>query len=250
MNETNSEAFYISAEWLYRFRTFSEPGPITNYDFLCEHFGQAPLLQPNQVFPVPSKVWSLLFEQYGGGPPCDRLMPCNTCYNKVLEIISRKTREKKAFNLLGKRLRYVTVLPSNVVAYSWYEQWDCYVTHFDRAAPGPIRNDALLQKQRDGSMRLRSGINYKSITREQWTYLHSIYGGGPEVLLTYDKQPSAEDIHTIVQRFEEQLAAAERKAKEPVVELPSSDNEEDDSKIIKAEEEDSRIEEGKDTKSS
>uniref|UniRef100_A0A914QPM6 ubiquitinyl hydrolase 1 n=1 Tax=Panagrolaimus davidi TaxID=227884 RepID=A0A914QPM6_9BILA len=249
LNETESlNAFYISAEWLYRFRTFSEPGPITNNDFLCEHFGQAPLLQPNQVFPIPSKVWSLLFEQYGGGPPCDRLMQCNTCNNRVTEIISRKTREKNVYLSLEKKLRYVTVLPPNVLAYSWYEQWESFVTQFDRAPPGNIRNDALLQKQRDGSMRLRSGINYKSITHEQWTYLHSIYGGGPEVLRTFDKQPSAEEIQTIVQRFEEQLAAAARKAKEPIVELPSSDNEEEDSNTVVKEENDTKVEEETESK--
>jgi ubiquitin carboxyl-terminal hydrolase 20/33 len=231
LNETNSSAYYISAEWLYRFRTFSEPGPITNTDFLCEHFGQAPLLQPNQVFPIPSKVWALLHERYGGGPPCDRLMPCNTCQNRVLEIVSRKTRERNNVISLEKSYRYATVLPLNVVAFSWYEQWESFVTQFDRAPPGPIRNDALLQKQRDGSMRLRNGINYKTLTRDQWAYLHSIYGGGPEVLRCFDKQPSSEEISLIIQRYDEQKSAAIAKAKEPIVELPSSDAEQEEEDI-------------------
>ena len=84
LNENDTNAFYISTEWLHRFRTFSEPGPITNTDFLCEHLGQIPFLQPTQVFPIPSKIWQLLHEQYGGGPPCDRLIPCNICLKEKL----------------------------------------------------------------------------------------------------------------------------------------------------------------------
>lgn len=31
--------FYISREWLNKFNTFTEPGPITNHTFLCQHGG-------------------------------------------------------------------------------------------------------------------------------------------------------------------------------------------------------------------
>ena len=31
--------FYISRQWLNKFNTFAEPGPISNYDFLCRHGG-------------------------------------------------------------------------------------------------------------------------------------------------------------------------------------------------------------------
>jgi ubiquitin carboxyl-terminal hydrolase 20/33 len=32
--------FYISQQWIHKFNTFAEPGPINNYDFLCRHGGE------------------------------------------------------------------------------------------------------------------------------------------------------------------------------------------------------------------
>ena len=32
--------FYVSKEWINRFNTFAEPGPVTNEDFLCPHGGR------------------------------------------------------------------------------------------------------------------------------------------------------------------------------------------------------------------
>jgi len=32
--------FFISKQWINRFNTFAEPGPITNDDFLCPHGGK------------------------------------------------------------------------------------------------------------------------------------------------------------------------------------------------------------------
>ena len=33
------KTYYISALWVHRFKTFADPGPITNQDFLCSHQG-------------------------------------------------------------------------------------------------------------------------------------------------------------------------------------------------------------------
>ena len=38
--QTSMMNFYISKQWINRFNTFAEPGPITNYDFLCRHGGK------------------------------------------------------------------------------------------------------------------------------------------------------------------------------------------------------------------
>ena len=32
--------FYVSKQWINKFNTFSEPGPISNNDFLCKHGGK------------------------------------------------------------------------------------------------------------------------------------------------------------------------------------------------------------------
>lgn len=39
LKEPSLLQFYISREWLNKFNTFTEPGPITNHTFLCHHGG-------------------------------------------------------------------------------------------------------------------------------------------------------------------------------------------------------------------
>ena len=40
LKEPSLLQFYISREWLNKFNTFTEPGPISNHTFLCQHGGQ------------------------------------------------------------------------------------------------------------------------------------------------------------------------------------------------------------------
>lgn len=39
LQEPSLLRFYVSREWLNKFNTFAEPGPITNHTFLCPHGG-------------------------------------------------------------------------------------------------------------------------------------------------------------------------------------------------------------------
>jgi len=39
LKEPSLLQFYISREWLNKFNTFTEPGPIANHTFLCQHGG-------------------------------------------------------------------------------------------------------------------------------------------------------------------------------------------------------------------
>jgi len=43
-SEKSLMSFYVSRQWITKFNTFAEPGPITNYDFLCEHGGKLNIL--------------------------------------------------------------------------------------------------------------------------------------------------------------------------------------------------------------
>lgn len=36
--------FFISKQWINRFNTFAEPGPISNHDFLCRHGGNKDII--------------------------------------------------------------------------------------------------------------------------------------------------------------------------------------------------------------
>lgn len=58
--------FFVSRQWINRFNTFSEPGPIDNSDFLCSHGG----VNPSRVqfvdkltMPIPQDVWEYLYDK-------------------------------------------------------------------------------------------------------------------------------------------------------------------------------------------
>jgi len=38
--ERSLMSFFVSRQWISKFNTFAEPGPISNYDFLCQHGGK------------------------------------------------------------------------------------------------------------------------------------------------------------------------------------------------------------------
>ncbi|TNN88524.1 Ubiquitin carboxyl-terminal hydrolase 33 [Liparis tanakae] len=61
MMEPSLLQFYISRQWLNKFKTFAEPGPISNDDFLCLHGGA-------DSGQISEETWNFLHSIYGGGP--------------------------------------------------------------------------------------------------------------------------------------------------------------------------------------
>lgn len=47
--ESSLMSFYISKQWINKFNTFAECGPITNYDFLCAHGGKLKFTEKKMV---------------------------------------------------------------------------------------------------------------------------------------------------------------------------------------------------------
>jgi ubiquitin carboxyl-terminal hydrolase 20/33 len=81
-NEPSLLQFYVSKQWVNKFNTFAEPGPITNCDFLCEHGGVHPYKASfvHDLCTVFShSVWEYLHMTFGGGPICTKLFMCQTC---------------------------------------------------------------------------------------------------------------------------------------------------------------------------
>lgn len=59
--------FFISKQWFSKFKTFAEPGPIHNRDFLCPHGGVQPLKVEHlddACVAVTAKVWEALYGRY------------------------------------------------------------------------------------------------------------------------------------------------------------------------------------------
>lgn len=52
MMEPSLLQFYVSRQWLNKFKTFAEPGPISNNDFLCMHGGETVMVSFEKNLPV------------------------------------------------------------------------------------------------------------------------------------------------------------------------------------------------------
>jgi ubiquitin carboxyl-terminal hydrolase 20/33 len=58
--------FFVSKQWLNRFYTFAEPGPIDNWALLCPHGGLPPCkaaLVPSMVVSLPQPLWDFLYQK-------------------------------------------------------------------------------------------------------------------------------------------------------------------------------------------
>ncbi|KAI2667324.1 Ubiquitin carboxyl-terminal hydrolase 33 [Labeo rohita] len=152
MMEPSLLQFYISRQWLNKFKTFAEPGPISNHDFLCAHGG----IPPNKassiddlVMMLPQNVWDHLYSRYGGGPAVNHLYVCLTCQNEIEKLEKRRKNELDMFVRLNKAFQEEE---SPVVIYcismQWFREWEGFV---------------------------------KGKDIETWNFLHSIHGGGPVV---------------------------------------------------------------------
>jgi ubiquitin carboxyl-terminal hydrolase 20/33 len=64
--EPSMMQFYVSKQWLNKFNTFAEPGPIDNSDFLCCHGAVYPskASQVRELCAVLSQsVWEYLYDK-------------------------------------------------------------------------------------------------------------------------------------------------------------------------------------------
>ncbi|XP_071948143.1 ubiquitin carboxyl-terminal hydrolase 20-like [Antedon mediterranea] len=178
--------FYISSQWFNKFQTFAEPGPITNNDFLCKHGGVPPCksaVVDELVTKVPQTVWECLQHRYGGGPTVTHLHGCKTCQEELDRLQKRLTEEKQTFIKFHDKFQDEVDETNTIycISLSWFRQWEKFLnsksTDFPEP-PGPIDNRAISVSKG----RHTKGAEIGQISKETWEYLHSIYGGGPEVI--------------------------------------------------------------------
>ncbi|XP_072015961.1 ubiquitin carboxyl-terminal hydrolase 20-like [Amphiura filiformis] len=179
--------FYVSLEWLNKFNTFAEPGPISNNDFLCKHGGVPPSKASyvdQLVVKVPQPVWQYIHDRYGGGPAVNHLYACATCQAEMEQLEKRRREEMQTFIKLNDEFQ-ADDSPSSVIyciSLSWFKQWEAFVKAKLRDPPGPIDNRPI-SITKGGHATLRHGADSGQISEDMWQYLHSIYDGGPEIVL-------------------------------------------------------------------
>uniref|UniRef100_A0A182VXT0 ubiquitinyl hydrolase 1 n=1 Tax=Anopheles minimus TaxID=112268 RepID=A0A182VXT0_9DIPT len=187
--------FYVSRNWLHRFNTFAEPGPIDNWTLLCPH-GAFP---PNKashfsklVVPFPQALWDFLYKKFGGGPVCNHIFPCHIC-KKAAETLSRRQHyELETFTAYNDDFQFNDT-PTTIYAISmaWFRQWQLFARGLTTDDPGPIQNKSIAI-QGDTSVPLRSVrpfSDYAQINGNLWHFFHGIYGGGPEIVLQGNPVP-------------------------------------------------------------
>ncbi|XP_013775645.2 ubiquitin carboxyl-terminal hydrolase 20-like isoform X2 [Limulus polyphemus] len=185
-NEPGLLHFYISKQWVNKFNTFANPGPISNSNFLCPHGGVHPSKASfvEELCTVLSQsVWEYLHDTFGGGPACTHLYVCPCCLADQENLDRRRTQEHDTFVTLNKEFQS---LESPTVVYaismSWFKQWESFVRAKESEPPGPIHNSPICV-MRNNQPTLKAGSDYGSLSEEMWRFLLSTYGGGPEIIL-------------------------------------------------------------------
>ncbi|XP_064410402.1 ubiquitin carboxyl-terminal hydrolase 33-like [Latimeria chalumnae] len=182
--EPNAQEVYISKQWLSKFQTFAEPGPISNTDFLCVHGGIPPHKvnkTEDLVVSVPRDTWEHLQKTYSGGPEVNHVHVCEVCHTEPGDLQNRRKLELETFirlnnEFLEKELPEVL----HCINIQWMRQWEGFVKAKNNDPPGPINNHKLIEKK-GGRFSLIKGPDLANISKETWKYFHSIYGGGPQV---------------------------------------------------------------------
>ncbi|OCT57913.1 hypothetical protein XELAEV_18002785mg [Xenopus laevis] len=187
MKESGLLQFYISREWLNKFNTFAEPGPISNQSFLCAHGG----IPPNKyhyiddlVVILPQSVWEYLYNRFGGGPAVNHLYVCSICQVEIEALAKRRKTEIDTFIKLNKAFQ-AEEAPSVIycISMQWFREWEAFVKAKDSDPPGPIDNSKVALTKSSGHVQLKQGADYGQISEETWNYLLNIYGGGPEIAI-------------------------------------------------------------------
>ncbi|XP_063067032.1 ubiquitin carboxyl-terminal hydrolase 20 isoform X2 [Engraulis encrasicolus] len=184
LKEPSLLQFYISREWLNKFNTFTEPGPISNHTFLCQHGGIPPTKYhyiDDLVVILPQNVWEYLYNSFGGGPAVNHLYMCTICQVEIEALAKRRKMEIDTFIKLNKEFQ-AEEAPTVILCISmqWFREWESFVKGKDNEPPGPIDNSKIAV-MKGGHLQLKQGADYGQISEETWQYLLGLYSGGPEI---------------------------------------------------------------------
>lgn len=201
LQEPSLLRFYVSREWLNKFNTFAEPGPITNHTFLCPHGGIPPHKYhyiDDLVVILPQNVWEHLYNRFGGGPAVNHLYVCSSCQVEIEALAKRRRIEIDTFIKLNKAFQ-AEESPGVIycISMQWFREWEAFVKGRDSEPPGPIDNSRIAQVKGSGHIQLKQGADYGQISEETWAYLSSLYGGGPEIAIRHSvaQLPDPESLH-------------------------------------------------------
>lgn len=188
--------FFVSKQWLNRFNTFAEPGPIDNWALLCPHGALPPsklAIQSQLIVPLTQPLWEFFYRKFGGGPVVNHLYECDIC-RRAAEALERRQHDE--LNMFQK-LKDETTLTLYAISMAWLRQWQIFVNGGDaKEDPGPINNANIAGQQPDDMetviRSVRAGSDYAQINSLLWRFFYSVYGGGPIIVLRGNPDEPAE----------------------------------------------------------
>lgn len=216
--EPNDLKFYISKQWINKFNTWAEPGPIDNSDFACSHGGVRPDREPHLhglAVIVPQQLWDFFYSHFGGGPAVSHVHECCVCARAALRLRTRRARELAAFCELHANFQEEE-RPRAIYAISmhWFRQWQAFVRNKTQQIPPPVDNSGIVVKQEiDGTTTytLKHGSDHAQLSEELWRFFTDIYGGGPEVKLrSFNVQTNQPTVHNENRRPSRKCSESDR----------------------------------------
>lgn len=195
------DGVYISRQWINRWSTIANPGPLDNGELQCPHGEIAPDREINVnhlVQWVPFGTYANLVRRHGecsGLAPLRIAHPCARCTEESTALAERRRREEEDIQALDtssiKNGEYWYLISSE-----WLFRWGQFKAG-EAPPPGPISNDLLLmpisgtdgEQARNGSAlnaesrpNLVRGTHYRGVNKRVWDYFVSIYEGGPPIV--------------------------------------------------------------------
>jgi ubiquitin carboxyl-terminal hydrolase 20/33 len=220
-SERSFMTFFISKQWINKFNTFAEPGPINNYDFLCRHGEIQPAATTvdiaELVMEIPQSLWEFLHARFGGGPAVNRLSVCQPCLMEEERLCRRQQQEKDAFLKLNTEFQErCTTGAVYALSMAWFREWENFVCAKRKEPPGPIDNSKISQVK-NGVPVVIMHSDYVQVSEDMWLLLRDIYGGGPELVL----KPASAQLQCVTgssgRKVIEEASSAASKAGESVV---------------------------------
>lgn len=187
----------VSRQWMNRFRTLADPGPLCSADLVCAHSKLRADLVPvdghrysaaAMIARVPGSILQGMEREFGSvKPECMSIEdvdagPCPICIEEERALDARRKEEAAAIHELDSR---------SIDSESG-EQWHLIDTHWltaflsfrdglSKRPPGPISNDRLIGDGNGPRKGLLRGVHYRAVNPRVWQYLLARYGGGPAI---------------------------------------------------------------------
>eukprot|EP00736_Rhodelphis_marinus_P013847 Rmarinus@m.29678 len=178
------ETRLISRRWLSLWEHHSFPGPIDDFDFLCQHRAVHPrrlAVAEDLVVRVPLNVYTMLQRMYGGGCSVESLTLCRVCEGEMEALEARRQRERKLVTEADRKTLHHGERWYLLCA-TWLSQWRAFALEGGDEVPGPISNHVLVDKEGVPRKGLMKAKHYRGVAQEVWRILQGQYGGGPCII--------------------------------------------------------------------